>query len=177
MRSLVRAAVDSGTRVVVIDGNHDVPGDWAHLEDIRNNNHAGPLVRYISKPQSLRVAFSGGPGPLTANISAVPYQPNANGTDAATLGALGVLPPPAQTINPASLPIVLYHGDVKGAHYASGQHLPESEPALDLDALAGRASVVLAGHLHNAQTIRPANPDAPSLIYAGSPWPHDHAEE
>jgi DNA repair exonuclease SbcCD ATPase subunit len=177
MRSLVRAAVDSGTRVIVIDGNHDVPGDWAHLEDIQNQNYTGPLVRYISEPQSLRVAFGSGPEPAVVYVSAVPYQINANGADAATLAALSVLPPAGQNADLATRPIMLYHGDVKGARYASGQHLPEAEPALDLDALAGRASVVLAGHLHNAQTIRTANPDAPALIYPGSPWPHDHGEE
>jgi predicted phosphodiesterase len=175
MRSLVRTAVEWGTNVIVIDGNHDVPGDWAHLEDIRNDNHEN-IIRHFSKPGCDVLFFQSPSGQLDAHFAAVPYQHSGNGANAATLAALDALSISAN-LHPASLPILLYHGDVKGARYASGQHLPEADPALDLDALAGRASVVLAGHLHNAQTIRTANPDAPALIYPGSPWPHDHGEE
>jgi DNA repair exonuclease SbcCD nuclease subunit len=147
--------------IIIVRGNHDHPASLRRLQDLGG---AFPL-RVLDVEGLSRVITPSG----DLWLYALPYRPQGWSLDVEWPRGQGGIKP-----------LVVGHLTVKGSVASGGEVLRgDREPSLGVDDLITdeiNAPVIL-GHIHKPQTLVSQNSGRQTLIYPGSLWPADYAEE
>ena len=152
-----------GARVIVLRGNHDLPGDWAWL-------NAVPGLEYYEEPCETAVVIDDVTG-TSVRVFLLPW-PDPSGPLGRGGDLMDVLREQLdewRELAAGEPALLAMHAATRGVTKADGQPLVLDEVEIPTDALTG-FTLVCASHIHAAQ--QEVLEDGTVLSHAGSPWPH-----
>jgi len=178
----IRKLTDRGIPVVMVTGNHDVPGVRGRAHSIEIFRTLGVHnVHILSKPEVIKVETAAGP----VQIAAMPYlmrgfmlaREEFQGKTAAEIKEMmeakyaEYLSDLADRLEPSIPSILLGHFWVRNARLSAWQsgYFNVNEPQVNLSDLIrpGTFDYVALGHIHKRQDLNDRS--QPPVVYCGSP--------
>ncbi len=152
--SLLKLAA-GGIPVVIVPGNHERSRIPATLLLAHRNIHI------LSHPQTIRFALNG----MRVAVAGFPSLRNA--ADKRFADALAATEWPSAE---ADLRLLAVHETFESSVCGpAGYRFRSGDDVVERSAIPAEFDYVAAGHIHRQQTLSPATPDGPPIVYAGSP--------